>query len=72
MTNILSEDDRELYKVVVNDEKQYSIWSQYRKIPLGWNEEGFIGIHKSCMEYIETVWTDMTPESLREYHSIIT
>jgi MbtH protein len=54
------------YKVVVNDEEQYSIWFAERPLPQGWRETGFEGPKQSCLDHIEQVWTDMRPRSLRE------
>jgi MbtH protein len=62
-----SEDqDSTIYKVVVNHEEQYSIWPADRENPPGWNEAGKAGPKEECLAYIETVWTDMRPLSLRK------
>lgn len=54
------------YVVVVNDEEQYSIWPTFREIPLGWRKVGKSGTKQECLDYIEEVWTDITPKSVRE------
>ena len=54
------------YKVVVNPEEQYSIWPAERENPLGWREAGKRGTKAECLAYIEQVWTDMRPLSLRK------
>lgn len=54
------------YRVVRNDEEQYSIWHADRDLPPGWYEGGMVGDHDACIAHIETVWTDMRPRSLRE------
>jgi MbtH protein len=59
------DDEDGLFKVVVNHEEQYSIWPQDRDVPLGWDEEGKEGTKAECLAYIEEVWTDMRPLSLR-------
>lgn len=59
------EDDTR-YKVVVNHEEQYSIWPENRENPLGWKNAGFSGVKPDCLRYIEEVWTDMRPLSLRK------
>ncbi|MGN6154020.1 MAG: MbtH family protein [Lysobacteraceae bacterium] len=51
--------------VVVNHEAQYSIWPADREIPLGWRSDGKTGSKEECLAYIEEVWTDMRPLSLR-------
>jgi len=60
------EKDSAIYKVVVNHEEQYSIWPVERANPPGWNEVGKAGPKEECLEYIESVWTDMRPLSLRK------
>ena len=60
------EDDDRQYTVVVNHEEQYSIWPTGREIPAGWDEVGTIGSKAECLDYINEVWTDMRPKSLRE------
>jgi MbtH protein len=63
------EDDVEqgrTYKVVVNDEEQYSIWWADRENALGWRDAGKTGTKDECLAYIEQVWTDMRPLSLRQ------
>ncbi|MEU0175335.1 MbtH family protein [Streptomyces massasporeus] len=55
-----------MYRVVVNDEEQYSIWPDARPLPSGWHAEGTTGDKDACLRHIETVWTDMRPRSLRE------
>ena len=60
------QDDVTVYKVVVNHEEQYSIWPADRETPLGWREAGKSGPKSDCLAYIEEVWTDMRPLSLRK------
>lgn len=55
------------YLVVINHEEQYSIWPDYREIPAGWKAVGKSGNKSECLEYIEKVWTDMRPLSLRKH-----
>jgi MbtH protein len=60
------EDDNSTYQVVVNHEEQYSIWPDRKELPLGWKAVGKSGPKKECLDYIEEVWTDMRPLSLRK------
>jgi MbtH protein len=53
------------YEVVCNDEEQYSIWPADKPIPAGWSPVGQRGSKDVCLDYIERVWTDMRPLSLR-------
>lgn len=55
-----------IFKVVVNSEEQYSIWPEHKKIPAGWKDAGKSGTKSECLEYINDVWTDMRPLSLRK------
>ena len=57
--------DDEVYKVVVNHEEQYSIWSAERANPLGWTDAGKSGSKTECLAFIKDVWTDMRPLTLR-------
>jgi uncharacterized protein YbdZ (MbtH family) len=59
-------EDTTIYKVVVNHEEQYSIWPEYKEIPLGWNDVGKVGPKAECLAYIKEIWTDMRPLSLRK------
>jgi MbtH protein len=59
------QEDLTTYDVVLNDEEQYSIWPAYKEPPAGWNRAGKQGMKADCLAYIEEVWTDMRPLSLR-------
>ena len=59
-------EDTTVYTAVVNHEEQYSIWPVDRELPLGWNDAGRNGTKAECLAYIEEVWTDMRPLSLRK------
>ncbi len=54
------------FEVLVNDEGQYSIWLEGRMRPEGWKDVGVSGCKDNCLAYIDEVWTDMRPKSLRE------
>jgi len=56
-----------LFRVVVNHEEQYSIWPEYKDIPAGWRDAGKVDKKQACLDYINEVWTDMRPLSLRRY-----
>ncbi len=59
-------DDKTIYKVVLNHEEQYSIWPADRENALGWKDEGKSGTKQECLDHIKVVWTDMRPLSLRK------
>jgi MbtH protein len=56
-----------IFRVVVNHEEQYSIWPDYKDLPNGWREVGKTGSKQECLQYIDEVWTDMRPLSLRKH-----
>jgi MbtH protein len=67
--NIIQQDEQEdktIYKVVVNHEEQYSIWPVDKEDALGWTDEGKSGTKEECLAHIKEVWTDMRPLSLRK------
>ena len=59
-------EDTTIHSVVMNHEEQYSIWPADRELPAGWGAVGQTGPKAECLAYIEEVWTDMRPRSLRE------
>lgn len=59
-------EDTTIYRVVMNHEEQYSIWPADRELPLGWFDQGKTGTKAECLAYIQEVWTDMRPLSLRK------
>ena len=62
----MDEDDDRIYAVVMNHEEQYSIWLKGRPVPEGWRTVGKTGPKDECLTYIDEVWTDMRPLSLRQ------
>jgi MbtH protein len=63
---IQESNDNVTYKVVLNEEEQYSIWPSDRENPLGWRDGGKVGTKAECLAHIDQVWTDMRPKSLRK------
>jgi MbtH protein len=61
----MEDEDKRIYKVVVNHEEQYSIWIADRPNAPGWTDAGKQGTKAECLAHIEEVWTDMRPLSLR-------
>jgi MbtH protein len=58
------EDPDASYRVLVNDEGQYSLWPANHPTPDGWTVAHDTDSRGSCLEYIEKNWTDMRPLSL--------
>jgi MbtH protein len=44
----------------------HSIWPADRELPLGWHDAGKEGLKPEVLAWIEEVWTDMRPKSLRD------
>jgi MbtH protein len=59
-------EDDTVYRVVMNHEEQYSIWPEYKDLPLGWRDGGLVGSKQECIDFIDRTWTDMRPLSLRK------
>ena len=65
--NSADETDGRRFRVVVNHEEQYSIWFADREPPPGWSDAGKEGLKAECLTFIQSIWTDMRPRSLREW-----
>lgn len=59
------DEDTGLYIVLINEEEQYSLWPKQKSIPVGWRAVGKEGSKSECSKYVDEVWTDMRPLSLR-------
>jgi MbtH protein len=66
MSTMQDDDDKTVYRVVVNHEEQYSIWPAHRENPPGWRDAGKSGGKAECLAFVNEVWTDMRPLSLRK------
>jgi MbtH protein len=66
MASSVFDDEDAVFEVVVNDEEQYSIWPADRDVPAGWRKAGKRDKKAACLAYINEVWTDMRPASLRK------
>jgi MbtH protein len=60
------QDRIETYVVLVNDEEQHSLWPSHKNAPTGWHNTGVYGTKAECLEYVEKVWVDITPLSVRK------
>ena len=61
----MKEGAQEHYIVLVNEEEQYSLWPAAKVLPAGWRLAGKEGSEQECMAFVDEVWTDMRPLSLR-------
>ncbi|OXS36795.1 MbtH family protein [Streptomyces sp. XY006] len=60
------DDDSGVFRVLVNDEGQYSLWPDFAPVPAGWDSVHGPDTRATCLEHIERHWTDMRPPSLAE------
>lgn len=60
------ETDTTVYKVIISQEDQYSIWPAYKEEPQGWTTTGKQGSQEECLAHIQEVWSDMRPKTLRD------
>ncbi|MEU5261450.1 MbtH family protein [Amycolatopsis sp. NPDC021455] len=65
MTNPF-EDPSATYLVLVNAENQHSLWPEFAEVPAGWTVAFGPSSRQSCLDHVETNWTDMRPKSLAE------
>ncbi|HEY9415116.1 MAG TPA: MbtH family NRPS accessory protein [Pseudonocardia sp.] len=64
-------DDDAQYMVLRNDEDQYSLWLADLEVPAGWHKVGKEGGKEECSAYVDEVWTDMRPRTLRERMDVV-
>ena len=61
------EEDTTTYRVLLSaDTRSYSLLPDRERPPLGWKDAGFQGGKEECLKYIQKVWADMRPLSLKE------
>ncbi|NLG45049.1 MbtH family protein [Gordonia sp. (in: high G+C Gram-positive bacteria)] len=54
------------FLVLVNHERQHSLWPEFAPVPNGWTRVFGPDGHRECLDYVEVNWTDMRPASLVE------
>ncbi|KOG07307.1 MULTISPECIES: MbtH family protein [Streptomyces] len=64
------DDETRAFRVVRNDEEQYSVWPVGRELPAGWSEAGKRGTKAECLAHVDRSWTDLRPASLRRSPSV--
>jgi MbtH protein len=60
------ETESRVFIVLKNAEEQFSLWPKGKEIPKGWTSVGMEGSEDACSKYVDEVWTDMRPLSLRK------
>jgi MbtH protein len=63
--NPFDDEDGE-FVVLMNDERQYSLWPTFRDAPAGWQIVHEKARRADCLRWIEENWTDMRPKSLAD------
>ncbi|MCH6163950.1 MbtH family protein [Streptomyces sp. M600PL45_2] len=63
MTNPF-DDENGLFYVLVNDERQNSLWPSFADVPEGWTIAFGEDSRQACLDYVEENWTDMRPAHL--------
>jgi MbtH protein len=62
---VSDETEERAFQVLVNDEEQYSLFPAELPVPGGWRRAEFTGTETECVAFVDRVWTDMRPRSLR-------
>jgi len=57
------------FLVLVNDENQHSLWPLFAEVPVGWRTVHGPTGRQDCLDYVNTNWTDMRPQSLIDARS---
>jgi MbtH protein len=63
VTNPFENDDAR-YVVLVNDERQHSLWPETIDVPSGWSVVFGPDRRQPCLDHVAAGWTDMRPASL--------
>ena len=58
------------YFVLINEEGQYSLWSDFLEIPDGWEKIYGTAGRQECLDYITSHWHNLMPNSLKTVASI--
>jgi MbtH protein len=58
------ESEEHQYRVLRNEEGQYSLWPVFAPVPAGWSSVFGPENRAACVSFVETSWTDMRPLSL--------
>ncbi|WP_037913232.1 MbtH family protein [Actinacidiphila yeochonensis] len=58
------DDENGRFLVLVNDERQYSLWPAGATVPAGWQVALAENSQAECLRFVEETWTDMRPASL--------
>lgn len=60
------ENEGGVYHVLINKERQYSLWPGFVDVPAGWTIVHEARRRAECLGFINDKWTDIRPRSLLE------
>lgn len=60
------DDDALTFLVLINAQRQYSLWPQFAAVPAGWRQVFGPQPRAACIDYIEQHWQDMRPACLQD------
>lgn len=66
MTQNPFDDDSGRFFVLLNAERQYSLWPVFAAVPTGWEIVFGEASRQECLDFIERTWTDMRPAVLQD------
>lgn len=59
----------EIYRVLVNEKNEHSLWSEWMDVPAGW-QVVFSGDEEACKAYIDEHWTDLNIGAMSKQRAI--
>ncbi|MDF2846242.1 MAG: MbtH family protein [Oerskovia sp.] len=59
------DDSEGTFLVLVNDERQHSLWPEFASVPPGWDVVLGASTRAVALAYVDAHWTDLRPASLR-------
>lgn len=54
-----------VYRVLINDEEQHSLWPTQFPVPAGWRVVHDDDTRERCLQYVDEHWNDLRPLSAR-------
>lgn len=61
------DDPEATYRVLMNEEGQYSLWPSFAAIPPGWHVVHEEDSRDVCLDYVASNWTDMRPNTSKAF-----
>ncbi|MEU8180132.1 MbtH family protein [Micromonospora sp. NPDC049044] len=70
VTNPFDDSDG-IFRVLVNDDGQYSLWPSFAAVPAGWRVVLDEATHEAAARYIDATWTDLRPRGIAGQESVL-